>query len=545
MQFFYYEKNGDNRYILTIKTDNIIRIICHKRGEKMSLFKKKEKIIEEKINQFNESLNNYIISPSLDVNVMIIKQLFIDNDTIISRSVVNNFDKSLQFYIIYREGMVDPTIISETIIKQLVLSNADISKNNLLDSLVNQVLITNETRKISSMKEVIENVCYGDTVLFVNGCDKALVLDTKKFQTRAIEEPQNEKALNGPKEGFNEYLLTNLSLISRKLKTNDLKMKYLYLGQKTNTKCCICYLDSIVNKQVLEELYSRLDKIDIDGIIDANYINESIKDSPYSLFQTMGFTEKPDVVAANLLEGKIAIIIDGSPIVITIPYFFVENFQNSDDYYVNFYYACFTRIIRMFGFFLAITVPAFYISIVAYHHEMIPTSLFINVTLERQSVPMPAAAEAIIMLLLFDILKETGVRMPTNIGHALSIVGALVIGQSAVEAKLVAAPMIIVVALTGITSLLVPKMNAGVIYLRYVLLFLSIILGFYGFILGLACILIHILNLRSFGIPQLTLGGKTNYQAIKDTLFRGPWSKMKLRPKLVTDNQQRMKGGNN
>jgi spore germination protein KA len=501
----------------------------------------KKKVIKKKVNELNKVLDTHEISASIETNTLAIKQLFTDNDTIMTRSIVNKFDNSLQFSIVFIDAMVDSLLLSESIIKPLMESNIELAKNNLLDSLINQVILVNNARKVKTMREVIENVTYGDTILFVEGSDRALVLDTKNFETRAIEEPQNEKALSGPKEGFNESLFTNLSLINRKLRTNDLKMKYANLGKISNTKCCVCYLDSIVNKQVLEELYQRLQKIDIDGILDANYIIEMIKDAPKSLFQTIGYTERPDVVVGKLLEGRIAVLIDGTPIVLTLPFLFVENFQSNEDYYLSYYYSTFTRIIRFIGFILTITVPAFYVSMVGYHHEMLPTPLFVNITLERQSVPFPAAVEAFIMLFIFDILKETGVRMPASIGPALSIVGALVIGESAVEAKLIAAPIIIVVALTGITSILIPRMNASLIYMRYFLLLLTSTLGFYGFVLGISFMFIHIINLRSFGIPYVMLAGDTSYQSIKDTFIRAPWKKMRLRPKLVTDNQQRMK----
>jgi spore germination protein KA len=230
------------------------------------------------------------------------------------------------------------------------------------------------------------------------------------------------------------------------------------------------------------------------------------------------------------MEGRVAIILDGTPAVLTVPYLFIENFQSSEDYYMNFYYTSFSRMLRILGFLLAVAVPGFYIAIGTFHQEMYPLQLFINISTERQSVPLPAIVEAIVMLLVFDIIRETGVRMPSNIGQAFSIVGALVIGQAGVEAKLVAAPMIIVVGLTGITSLLVPKMNAPVIYIRLMLLFLSATFGLIGLVLGLSCVLIHMFNLRSFGVPQMTAVGKLCKQNMKDDLIRAPWWRMILRP---------------
>jgi spore germination protein KA len=341
--------------------------------------------------------------------------------------------------------------------------------------------------------------------------------------------------IRGPREGFTESMLTNISLVCRKLRTNELKLTYVTLGDRTNTKGCICYLDSIVNKQVLSEFKKRLNKIKIDGVLDTNYITELTKDKPWSLFRTTNYTERPDGVVAKLLEGGIAFILDGSPMVLTLPYLFMENFQNGEDYYLIYYYTSFSRMVRILGFFLTITVPAFYIAIVAYHKEMLPTQLFINIAIDRHSVPLPAAVEAFIMLIVFDLIRETGIRMPSNIGQALSIVGAIVIGQATVEAKLIAAPMIIVIAFTGITSLVVPKLNAPIIFTRIFLLILASTLGLFGLMIGLSILLVHILNLSSYGISQTNNIGDTSFQKIKDSFFRAPWWKMVKRPKSISN----------
>jgi spore germination protein KA len=315
------------------------------------------------------------------------------------------------------------------------------------------------------------------------------------------------------------------------------------LGDRTNTQGCICYIDSLVNRKALNEFKKRLDEIKIDGVLDTNYITELTRDKPWSPFRTTGYTERPDGIAAKLLEGGVAFILDGSPIVITFPYLFVENFHNGEDYYLNYYYTSFSRLLRILGFILTVIVPAFYIAVVVYHKEMLPTQLFISVAIERQSVPLPAAVEAVIMLIVFDIIRETGIRMPSNIGQALSIVGAIVIGQALVEAKLVAAPMIIVVAFTGITSLLVPKLNSPNIFARMLLLLLASTFGLFGLMIGLSFLLIHILNLSSYGISQTEKVGDFNFQSMKDTFFRAPWWKMVKRSKPLSDTTRFKKMG--
>ena len=357
---------------------------------------------------------------------------------------------------------------------------------------------------------------------------------------RSIAEPEGENVLNGPKEGFNEAIMTNLSMLYRKLRTNEFKTEFTTIGRRTKTNVCVCYIDSLVDKKVLKEIQRRLSLMDIDGVLDTNYISEFIRDKKYSPYKTIGFTERPDVVAGKLLEGRIAIIMDGTPVVLTAPYLFIENFQSNEDYYLNFLYTTFARILRIIGYFLTVLTPAIYISIIAYQIEILPPALTLNIASAQQNVPLPAALEAVIMLIIFDLLKETGVRMPSSVGQTLSIVGALVIGQAAVEAKFVSAPLIIVVAFTGLTNLLTPRLNTSAFMYKYIFLIFAGVLGFFGVIICLSLFIIQIINLTSFGVPQVRLTGSMKLQQIKDIIIRAPWTTMKTRPKDLTDNYTRM-----
>jgi spore germination protein KA len=228
--------------------------------------------------------------------------------------------------------------------------------------------------------------------------------------------------------------------------------------------------------------------------------------------------------------------------VLTVPYLFIENFQSSEDYYLSFYYTSFSRMLRILAFFITISLTGFYVAMEGFHHEVMPTPFLLSIASERNSVPFPAAFEAFLLLLVFDILRETGVRMPSNVGQAMSIVGAIILGQAAVEAKIVASPMIIVVATSGITSLLIPKMNAPIIYIRAFILILSTMFGFTGTIVGLSIVIIHLLNLHSFGIPQISAAGKIRFQEVKDVYIRAPWWLMRMRyPKSMVSDKTRMK----
>lgn len=501
----------------------------------------KQNIIDSKVEKLNSQAAGQQFSSSLDANIAVMEALFKDNEIMKLRRFENSSNQALRFALYYSDGVVDSNIINEHIIKPLALSKEIHPGENLIDDLMTEFVLVDSLDKTNDIQKIIEAITYGDTLLLADGSADALVLNSKSFSTRGISEPEGEKILSGPREGFTEALMGNLSLVRRKLRTNDLKMKFYPLGERTKTQACICYLDSLINHRILKELYTRLDGMKIDGVLDTNYITECIRDSSYSAFRATGYTERPDVVAAKLLEGRIAIFLDGTPVVLTIPYLFIENFQSNEDYYLSFYYTSFSRMLRMLAFFITITIPAFYISVVTFHPEMLPPWLLINIASERVSLPLPDALEAFIMLAVFDLLRETGIRMPTSVGQALSIVGALVIGQSAVQAKLVGAPMIIVVAVTGITSLLIPRMEAPVLVIRYMLLFLASFFGFFGLIVGLAAVLIHMLNLHSFGIPQLIPTGKLGFQEIKDTFIRAPWPEMLTRPSALSEDHVRMK----
>jgi spore germination protein KA len=374
----------------------------------------------------------------------------------------------------------------------------------------------------------------GSSVLFVKEFNKAIIINTADWQTRSISEPESEKTVTGPKEGFIEDISTNIMLLRRKLATPNLKLEFKVLGTETKTKICICYLEGITDKRIVEEVHKRINKIDIDGVLDSEYLQEMIKDSPSTPFKTTGFTERPDVVSGSLLEGRVAIICDGTPVVITVPFIFAEYFSINEDYYINFYYSTVNRILRWIGFFLASSVPAIYVALITFHQEMLPTQFLLSISASRQDVPFPTIFEAILMLFIFEVLRETSVRMPTVIGQAISIVGALVIGQAAVEAKLISAPMIIVTALTGITSFIVPKMQGELIIIRLIFLILASFIGLYGYLFGIIGFFIHLASLRSFGIPYMLNIGTLNLADVKDVIVRVPWQKMKTRPKLIT-----------
>ncbi len=475
-------------------------------------------------------------SSVLETNLQIIKTLFNKDDTLAFRRFKNQQAPDVECCIVFIDGVVKPETVDQNIIQPIVTNLLLENNSNCLNALQYQVLISDHVEQTSEVPKVVEAIINGNTALFLDGVDQALTINSAGWKTRSVEEPQGEKVLRGPREGFTESVLTNLSLIRRRLKTANLKFQARAFGRQSNTKAYLCYIEGIANPQILDELNKRLDAVDLDAVLDSGYIQELIKDSPLSPFKTIGSTERPDVVAAKLLEGRIALLIDGTPVALTLPHVFIELFQVNEDYYVNFYYSSFNRILRIISFWISISLPAVYLALVTYHQELVPTPLIISISAARQGIPFPSLLEAILLIIVFEIIREAGTRMPSYIGQALSIVGGLVIGQAAVQAKFVSAPIIIIVAMTGITGLMIAKLKGATIVLRFILLLLASILGLYGYIFGISGLLIHLFQLRSFGVPYMTGMMTIDPDDLKDITIRSPWWYMKRRPKFIGKN---------
>lgn len=498
-----------------------------------------QEMIQNQLNHIYDEEDYGSSNGDYDDTLSFLENVFQDVDPVNFRELYTGKRSDMKVCLITCDGLVQSEIIDNHLLRPLMENKESLQRRTDVDVYLTNVFQVLSFKTTVQYEEMIQGIVYGETLVLLEGIDEALLFDTKGFETRSISEPEGEKIISGPREGFTEGLLANLTMLRRKLRTEKLKMKYLQFGKKTKTQVCISYLEGIAKPEILDELNRRLERIDIDGILDANYINELIRDDPWSPFRSMGYTERPDVIAAKLLEGRVALFVDGTPVVLTLPYLFVENFQHNEDYYLNFYFTSFSRFLRIIGFLLTTLLPSIYIAVVAFHQEILPAPLLISIATERQAVPLPAALEAVIMLVVFEILRETALRMQANVGQALSIVGALVVGQAAVEARLVAAPMLIVIAMAGITSLLVPRMNASILILRFGVLLLAASFGFLGVTIGCVFMIVHILGLYSFGVWQFSGGDDLGYQRIKDTAFRAPWYQMLFRPEELTNHSKR------
>lgn len=473
---------------------------------------------------------SFHFSGNLEKDISFFEDIFKKDAVLRIKRIENSHLKSA---LVYMDGMIDSIQLNEAVIKPLLVmpTATEISA----EYIATNILFARDVKLSPDFGKAIEGMLYGEAVLVIDGCPTALNIDAKGWRTRGIKEPENERILQGPREGFEEAALLNLAMLRRKLQTPDLSIEMQRIGRRTSTMVFICYLDSLADPKLVEEVKRRLNRIDIDGILDSNYITEQIRDGKTSLFKTVGSTERPDTVASRLLEGRVALIVDGTPVVLTVPYLFSESFQSDEDYYLNFLVSSAGRILRYICFFLSITVPALFIALTTFHKDLLPTTLTIAIAQLRGGVPFSPLVECLIMIFVFEILREAGIRMPQGLGHALSIVGGLVVGQAAVEARIISTPMLIVIALSGISGLMVPRLKGAVFYLRLVLVFLSSLFGFFGLISGMSLIIMHIISLTSFGTDYTVSLRRADFQSLKDTIFRSPWSKMKTRPAFNTN----------
>lgn len=480
------------------------------------------------------------ITGILSQDIKYFKGIFKDDENIKTRFFTNK-NSSINCCIIFEDHMVDKEMISENIVATIMNSDLYEDIEDKIDFLMNKVVVCGHLKKSFDEQEIINSILYGDTVIFCSGSRGVIIVNTKDWKVRNIKESEAESVVRGSREAFNESIDTNISLIRRKINSSELKFKYKELGKITKTKICICYIDNLVSKQILEDLNSRLDKIKIDGVLESGYIEEKIKDHQYSIFETIGNTERPDVVAAKLLEGRIALICDGTPVVLTIPFIFAEYFQTSEDYNNNFIYGSFNRMLRMSGFVLTNSVPAIYVALVTFHQELIPTQLILSIAAARKGVPFPTIVEAILMIFIFEMLREAGTRLPKNIGQAISIVGALVLGEAAVTAGFVSAPMVIVIAITAISKFSIPKIATADVVLTNIFLLLAGFLGLYGYIFGMIGVSLYLFSMKSFGVEYMLKFGSINKEDLKDLGIRVSWEFMKNKSKFIigkTDNDK-------
>lgn len=424
-------------------------------------------------------------------------------------------------YAIYIDNLCDSKFISEYIIQPLLKNN----KITNVENIRKEVLWANNVGEVNSENETIMHILSGDLVLVFNFEKTILYCEAKGFAKRSIGIPPTEAVIKGPREGFNEVIVENIALIRRKIKNENLKFESMEFGDKSNTTVVISYIKGTAPERLVEYIKNKIRNTNADFILDTNYIEEELKNK-YSTFDTIGYTEKPDIAASKLFEGKVLVMVDGTSSVIIAPFFFIENLQAADDYYLNKYFTSISRIQRWIALITAIILPGLYISLSTYHFALLPTVFVSRLANSRAGVPFPTIVEVTIMIVFFQLLREAGIRLPQPTGQAMSIVGALILGEAAIGAGLTSQTTIVIVAVSSISTFLVPNLYKAIIVWSSIILLFSALLGLPGFYMGFFLLLSHLASLDSCGYPYLFPIGTLQSYKLKDVFIRSSLNKI-------------------
>ncbi len=479
-----------------------------------------------------------LLEPGLSQNISFLQQISGKSDDISVRRF--RIGESISAAAVAVDGMADQRVM-EDLLHALMVDSQHLKitarGRAMFDMLRERLLIVHEVREVCSIGDVFSAITSGDVGIFIDGVSEALICDAKGWQARHPSEPTTETTVRGSREGFVESLATNTSMLRRRIRTSSLWIEVLEIGSLTKTQVAIAYIKGLAKEELITELRSRLERIEIDGILESGYIEEQIEDQPFSIFPLVRRTERPDVVASSLLEARVAVLTDGTPQALVLPVELPIFFQAPDDYYEKVPIGSFIRVLRWLSGVAALTLPGLYVAVVNFHHELLPTELFLRIAATRQGVPFPVAVEVFFMELLFEILREAGIRLPAAIGPAITIVGALVLGEAAIRAGMVSPSVVIVIALTAIASFSVPVFSMGIALriLRFGFIFLGAVFGLFGVQFGILLLLIHLCSLRSFGVPYMAPLGPFIWQDMKDNIVRLWWWAQRSRPQLLVE----------
>lgn len=449
----------------------------------------------------------------------------------------------VKFYVVYMDSMIDRGLVEETVIKEMMYNLDAIPKKHRVEYLQTQAVVTADSKIMTDLEAVILEVLSGNTAIFVENSPNALVISSKKFPSRGVQSVESEVSVRGAKDSFTESMRMNTVLIRRRIRDTRLKSLQHRIGVRSQTDVSVMYMEGIARPEIIEDIEKRLTEFKIDGIFDCGNLEQLIEKEWYSPFPQFQATERPDKASSALLEGRIVLVVDNSPMVLILPTTLNCFFQAADDYYNRWGIVCFVRLLRYAAALIAMILPGFYIGVACFHPEILPMHLELSFAAARSGVPFPVSVEVLILELAFELLREAGIRLPGPMGSALGIVGGLIIGQAAVDAHIVSPIVVIVVALTALASFTIPNDSFASAFrlIKFYLIGLASFLGIYGVVLGLLSVSIHLASLQSFGIPYLMpfvavkADESMDYQ---DGLIRKPLFKMTKRPIFSQKNQR-------
>ena len=419
--------------------------------------------------------------------------------------------------LMFLDVLCSTQFISEYIIKPLTQITQGINSE---DDIEKKVLNINITGWVKDDDDALLHVLSGDAVIIFKDYPKTIFCETKGYVRRGVGTPITEAVVKGPREGFTEAFVDNVTLIRRRIKNSALKFEALYVGSETQTVVTLTYIEGFAPKELIKQVKDQIKSLDYEFILDSNYIEAKLR-AKKTAFDTVGYTEKADELCAKLLEGRVAVVVDGTPFVITVPYFFMENFQTPDDYYLNRYFTSFTRMIRWLAFFIAMFLPGLYVAMVTHHFSMLPTLFIFRMAVARAGVPVPVVVEVVTIMLLFQLIKEAGLRLPQPIGTSMSLVAGLVLGDAAVGAGISSRITIVVVSISAVSYFLIPKLYGPVSIWTIIIAIAGAMYGLPGIVLISLVLLSHLAHLKSCEYPYLFPLGTLKTYDFKDIFLRG------------------------
>ncbi len=486
-----------------------------------------------------------------------IKQNFFFSDDLVCRPICTSGKNAL---VVFLDGGVDKTLLDRDVIAPLVRAKKERSANSetsddsagqddkdiACQSEIEAILKANtfyaEGFSATDFRSVPQRVADGDVAIIFEDCEHAYIFSIRSPEKRATTEPPTESVMKGPREGFIEEIKSNLSLVRRRIKSPALTVKMLKVGKYSQTSVAVLHLSGVADEHVVKEITDKISSIDIDGVIDSAYVLSYLRPQKHSFFLQAGSSEKPDVVSAKLLEGRVAVLVDGSPIVITLPYLMFEDVQDGYDYYSEDWRASIIRLFRLFGALMTVILPGAYVALQTYHFQLLPLKFLTTLLAATNGIPFPPAIEMLIVLALFEILNQASIRMPRYFGISLSVVGAIVLGDTAVKSGLISSPSVLVIALSAIGIFCVPDQVGVMSILRLLFLLVSAVLGFVGIVILLIVIIAYLAGLDNYGTPYLAPYAPRINPDLKDGFLKVATTGMDTRPySIPTSNRTRQK----
>lgn len=477
------------------------------------------------------------IGNSLDKNIEYLKNKFNSSADFTVRYLnVNNVRSAL----ITMEGMCNKDTLSLTVINPLLTqSYPPVEKMELFLYIERSVLASSEIVRVEEYEKIMQFIMSGFAVLLIDGCSTALSIGAQGFSFRSVSEPESEASERGSREGLVEPLRINMTLVRRRIKNPSLKFETMTLGGVSKTDICLCYLTDAVSDSILDKLRKRLNAIDLDTVLASGYLVSYLEDeNDYSLFSGVGVTERPDTVSGKINEGRIAILIDGTPSALIIPHLFVESFQTMGDYSYKPYYATLIRWLKYVCFFVASLLPGLYSAVALFNPELFPEQILNKVATSIGSTPFGLVTEILLVLFMYEIMREAGLRLPKTLGHAVSIVGALVIGDTAVSAGLIGAPTLMIVALTAIASYVIPTLYPQMCVLRVLFIFAGGFFGIWGVVLLFCVVVVNICGKSVLGVPYTMPLAPFKLFGMRDVAIRAGWKLLNQRRNLIRDRKE-------